>query len=210
MPSYTVQQGDHLSGIAQKFGFLDFNTIWKHPNNAELRSKRQEAHVLNPGDVLYIPDKEKKTVAVPTTKTHDFKVSRKRLMLRIVLKDFDEQPVADTECELEVEGNVFHLKSGKDGLIEAAIPVTAVKGSLKVPELGLELPLKIGFLDPPEEDSGWQARLINLGYHAGPVGDTDEEQLGYAIEEFQCDHKLPVTGELDAATRTKLKEAHGS
>ena len=33
--------------------------------------------------------------------------------------------------------------------------------------------------------------------------------MHYALEEFQCDQKLSVTGELDSATRAKLKELHG-
>jgi hypothetical protein len=33
--------------------------------------------------------------------------------------------------------------------------------------------------------------------------------LKSAIEEFQCDQKLPVTGKMDAATQDRLKKEHG-
>jgi len=102
------------------------------------------------------------------------------------------------------------MQSGGDGLIQADIPRTAQTGTLRIPLLELEYSIKIGHLDPIDEDSGWQARLINLGYHADPSGDTDQEQLRYAIEEFQCDHQLSVTGALDAETRAKLNELHGT
>jgi len=109
-----------------------------------------------------------------------------------------------------VEGTVYKLTSNGKGLIEKEVPPTAQKGVLKVPDLDLEMPVKIGHLDPHDEDPGWQGRLINLGYHPGPVGDDDTEQLGYSIEEFQCDNDLKVTGKLDGATKAKLKESHGA
>jgi hypothetical protein len=208
--TYTITQGDHLSGIAQKFGFADFETIWNHGNNQALKNKRKDPHVLYPGDQVFIPDRNVKTVSVPTTKVHRFRTTTKPLLLRIALKDFDDKPIANTACELDVEGKTQKLTTDADGQIQAKIPKTAQKGMLRVPELDMEVPIKIGHLDPVEEDSGWQARLINLGYHAGPVGDTDQERIGYAIEEFQCDHQLAVTGKLDPGTRAKLKDAHGS
>src|SRR4030095_14342956 len=55
---YTVKQGDHVAGIAFRFGLSDFRTIWDHPNNTELKNKRQNPNVLFPGDVLYVPDRE--------------------------------------------------------------------------------------------------------------------------------------------------------
>ncbi len=207
--THIVQQGDQLSGIAEANGFANFITIWDHANNASLKNKRKNPHVLFPGDELYIPDKTEKTESCATTKVHLFQVDLQKPKLRIVLKDFDEKPIADTACDLVVEGAVFQLKSDSQGLIEAVIPRTAQNGTLRVPSLNLEYPVKIGHLDPLEEAPGWQARLINLGYHAGSMDDSDEEQLRYAIEEYQCDHKLKVTGELDAATRDSIKQAHG-
>jgi hypothetical protein len=46
--SYTVRQGDHLSKIAKAFGFSDYHTIWDHPNNGDLKQKRQNPNVLLP------------------------------------------------------------------------------------------------------------------------------------------------------------------
>jgi hypothetical protein len=47
---HTVRQGEHVSGIAQKYGFTDYSAIWNDPNNAALQSQRQNNNVLNPGD----------------------------------------------------------------------------------------------------------------------------------------------------------------
>lgn len=208
--NYTVQQGDHIFSIARQFNFRDYHLIWEHPNNAALKQKRVNPHVLFPGDNVFIPDKNVKTEPVVTTKVHRFQVDLDPLKVRIVLQDFDNEPIPDMDCELEVEGTIYKLKSNGKGLIEKEIPATARTGVLRVPDLDLEMPVKIGHLDPNDEDPGWQARLVNMGYHPGPVGDDDTEQLGYSIEEFQCDHGLKVTGKLDAATRAKLKELHGA
>lgn len=208
--SYIIIQGDQLSGIAQKFGFADFETIWNHANNKALNTKRKNPHVLFPGDVLFIPDHTLKTVSVPTTKVHRFRTSAKPLLLNIILKDFDDEPIANTACELEVEGVIKKLITDAKGLLKATISKTAQKGVLRIPDLDMVVPIKIGHLDPVQEDSGWQARLINLGYHAGPVGDPDDEMLRYAVEEFQCDHGLQIDGDPGPATQAKLKEAHGS
>src|SRR5262245_17024459 len=208
--NYNVQQGDHIFSIAAKFGFRDYRIIWDDPKNATLKQKRVNPHVLFPGDIVFIPDKKEKTESIATTKVHRFKLNEETLKLRLVLRDFDNEPIPNVECELEVEGQVSKLKTNAKGMIEKEIPATAQKGVLKVPELGLELPVKIGYLDPNDEESGWKARLINLGYHPRGLADDDKEILGYSIEEFQCDHNLPVNGKLDAATKAKLKSEHGS
>ena len=57
---HTVVQGEHLSGIANKYGFTSYKTIWDHAQNAELKKKRQNPNVIFPGDELFIPDKGQK------------------------------------------------------------------------------------------------------------------------------------------------------
>jgi len=208
---HTVQQGEHLTRIAFLYGFRDYQTIWSHPENTELKAKRNTPNVLLPGDKLFIPDKTSKTEVRPTGQSHRFQVAGQQLKLRIVLRDFDNQPIAGADCILEVEGQPYNLQTDSKGLIEINIPAGAENGTLKVPDLELEHPIKIGYLDPVEEDSGWEARLVNLGYFPGPAGDpaVDDLRLHYAIEQFQSDFKLAVTGELDDATQAKLVQVHG-
>jgi len=207
--SYKIQPGDHASRLADRFGFADFKTIWNDPQNAALRAKRNDPHVLMPGDTIHIPDKQQKTVDRPTGKMHTFVVKRRKLLLKLTVLDFDARPVAKKDCELEIDGAIFKLQTDANGCIQQAIPRTAIGGTLKIPDLAYEFPVKIGHLDPVEEDTGWRARLINLGYHPGVMDSNDGLQLQHAIEEFQCDHKLKVTGIPDAATRAQLKGTHG-
>jgi N-acetylmuramoyl-L-alanine amidase len=207
---HVVAQGEHLTGIAEKYGFRDFQTIWDHPDNAALKKARVNPHVLCPGDTVVIPEPSTKHEERPTAAEHHFRLKAKPLLLRIALKDFDNAPIAGVACELSIEGTSRKLTTDADGFLETPIPKDAVEGVLKVPELGIEHLLKIGCLDPMSEDDGWQARLINLGYCILAPGEDHAEQLRHAIEEFQCDHELKVTGEFDSATRAKLQEAHGS
>ena len=211
MPTYTIVEGDHLSSIAANAGFRDYNTVWQHPNNADLRTQRPDPHVLFPGDVLFIPDKETKFEPAATAKLNPFVVPASRLKLRLVLKDFDGLPMPGLACEVHIAGATYSLTSNGDGLIETSIPPGAHEGILKVDDLDLEVPIKVGFLDPHEGESGWKARLINLGYlQKNPDQPLNETRWAHALEEFQCDHGLKLTGQPDDATKNKLKDLHGA
>ena len=202
---HTVKQGEHLTRIAGLYGFQDYRPVWNHPQNSNLVKLRKTPNILLPGDSLFIPDKQAKIEKVSTGKVHKFRLTAPKLKLRIVVKDIDGNPAANADCELEIEGKVHKIKSDRDGLIEQEIPAAAESGNLRILPLDFEIPLKIGHLDPIDEESGWKARLINLGYHHGD----DARRLKYAIEEFQCNHGLKITGEFDDATQSKLREVHG-
>lgn len=208
--SHVVQQGEHLTQIAEQYGFRDYQTIWDHPRNAALKARRKNPNVLLPNDELFIPDKVQKTAACPTTQRHRFQIQAQQVWLRIIVKDVDDEPIVDTPYRLEVEGQVWELRTKSGGLIEQQIPKSAKAGKLVLPELSMLLPFRIGELDPVEETTGWQARLNNLGYRAGTSTDPDDPQLRSAIEEFQCDYDLTVDGVCGAQTQTKLKTLHGS
>jgi peptidoglycan hydrolase-like protein with peptidoglycan-binding domain len=75
------------------------------------------------------------------------------------------------------------------------------------------IPIKIGHLDPVEEQSGQQSRLNNLGYFAGPLAAASNEGnralFLSAVEEFQCEHGLTVDGKCGPLTQAELKQVHG-
>ena len=127
---HKVKQGEYLSKIAKQYGFLDHKPIWDHPENTELKQQRQNPNILFPGDRLFIPDKQAKTEAVATEQRHRFKIKGELPLLRIVLKDINDQPIANTACTLQVETTVHELTTNGKGLIEQSIPKTAEKGTL--------------------------------------------------------------------------------
>ena len=207
MPTHTVKQGEHISSIAEQYRFLDYRTIWDNPNNAALKQKRKNPNVLFPGDQLFIPDKQYKKVDRSTGQTHRFKIKAQTVMLRLVLRDLNSEPIANMPCKLEVEGKVYQLTTNAKGMIEQLIPKTAEAGKLSFSNF--VIPIKIGHLDPLEEISGWRARLNNLGYNAGKSEDSSERLFKSAIEEFQIDYGLKVDGVCGPQTQAKLKEIHG-
>jgi N-acetylmuramoyl-L-alanine amidase len=213
MPTYTIQQGDHLSSIAHDNGFSSPDTLWNHPDNAALKAKRKDPNILLPGDDLFIPDHTQKSLPGATAQRHKFRVHRPKLQLRIILEDLDETPLGDLAVSLEISGDTQSLTTGGDGLLHQPLEPTDKLGTLyfKDPTSNYdrEVPIKIGHLDPLDTPSGQLARLNNLGYFLGDPCDPEPDDLQSAIEEFQCNHHLTVDGKCGPNTQAKLKQVHG-
>ena len=215
MPTdHTVEQGEYLSLIAEKYGFQNYGTIWNHPDNAALKQLRGDPNVLLPGDILKIPDKTEKQESRPTGQVSTFQVTREQLFLKLALKDFDNQPLANTDCELEIDGATTPLTTDADGKIQLPISRSAKEATLSFKDplvpFDLLVPIKIGHLDPVDSISGQKARLSNLGYITRPLDEVDDTVFARTVQEFQCDMGITVTGECDDDTQAKLKELHGS
>jgi N-acetylmuramoyl-L-alanine amidase len=208
MPTHTVEQGDHMSGIAEKYGFQSIDLIWNHANNAELKKLRKDPHILFPGDQVFIPDKTQKSDSAPTTKLSTFTINISLLRLNLKLRDLNGDPVASKPVTILVEGaTVPPPTTDGDGKTSSVILKSAKNATLQLGEL--QFPMKIGHLDPIDKQSGQIARLNNLGYEAGDTGTVDADAFQSAVEEFQCDNSLPVNGNCDATTQAKLKDVHG-
>ena len=118
---YTVEQGDHLSKIAKDNGFTDYTVIWDHPNNADLKKKRQNPNILLPGDQVFIPDMEQKQESGATDKRHTFTVDKKTLKLRLVLEDIYEKPIAGAQCALLIDGQTYQLTTDGNGKLDLLV-----------------------------------------------------------------------------------------
>jgi hypothetical protein len=93
---YTVKKGDCISSLAFERGLL-WETVWNHPNNASLKSQRPDPNILQPGDIVHLPDKQPKTVDKPTEKRHPFvrKGVPAKLRLKILQDQLPEAPDQD-------------------------------------------------------------------------------------------------------------------
>lgn len=206
---YRVEQGDHLSGIAARFGLPKFEIIWDHPENAALKAERKNPHILYPGDELYIPEHEAKHHDKPSDDKHRFKVSAPSLYLRIRMKDLFGETLACMPCELDIEDRTIKLTTDAQGMLEHRVTATAQEAILRIQ--GRARYLKIGHLDPIETRSGWRERLRNLGfYDVEPDDANDAPELEAAVRMFQERHGLVVDGICGPRTQAKLKEVHGS
>lgn len=208
---HTVSQGDCISSVALETGFFP-DTIWDDPKNAELKEKRGNPNVLHEGDIVVIPDKRIREESKPTGARHRFRRKGVPEILRLVLLDDCGQPRANLAYVLSIDGKLHKGKTNSKGELKHPIPPDARDGRLVVSE-GTnqeQIPLHLGHLDPVTEITGVQMRLSNLAFDCGPPDGTLNPATLEAIRAFQSQNGLNPTGELDDATRQKIKERHGS
>lgn len=122
-----------------------------------------------------------------------------------------EEPRSDLPYTLLIDGNLSHGKTSSEGLIELEIVPNAREGKL-ILDPGtpgeFTVDLKIGCLQPVDEIAGAQARLNNLGFRCGAVDGILGPRTKAALQDFQDSNGLKKSGELDEATKSKLREAH--
>jgi hypothetical protein len=204
MPKQPVGEGQSTSSLAKQNGFF-WRTIWDHPENAALKAKRKDPNVLFADDDIFIPERELKEVSKGTEQTHKFKKKGEPCKIKIQLLK-NGKPRANEDYVFEIEGKLINGKTDGDGKLEHFIPNEAKSGRLTLRGGKESIPIKIGDLDPVEENTGVQQRLNNLGFDCGSedgdIGDATKE----ALKKFQAQYKLNETGEADSATRDKLKE----
>ncbi len=210
-----VKQGECLSSLAKKYGFLDYRTIYNHPNNSRLKTTRPNPNILYPDDIVFIPDREIKEVDAVTEQRHIFKLEREKTLFRLTVKDHDDKPFANVRYELKIDKKTFEGTTNGDGKLEEMIPADARTGGLVLFSeadgerklIGM-FSLKLGHLDPVEKTTGIQSRLNNLGFGCGKVDGVIGEKTKAALRAFQEKNGLSATGEADSATREKLRQTH--
>jgi hypothetical protein len=205
MPMHTVGTGDCLLSIAEEYGLL-WETIWEHPQNAELKRLRQDPNVLGPGDQLFVPEKRIKETSKATDQTHKFVRKGTPAKVRLQLLDFERKPRTGLKYKADVDGVTSQGTTDGDGMVEVYVKPGArtAKLTLFAPRGTEQFELDLGHVDPIEEETGVKERLENLGFHCD-----GEEALRNAMLAFQKEHQLTETGQIDDATRAKLKQVHG-
>lgn len=201
MAEHTVEPGDCIISISRQYGLL-WRTIWDHPQNADLKRRRQDPNVLQPGDIVFIPDKQTKYESRSTGAKYRFVMlgSPAKFKLRLTIND---SPRANEPYQLCIDGTWLKGKTDADGWIMEAIPPDAQKGQLLIgKDCTDSYEFQFGTVDPLDCDDGIKQRLFDLGYDA-------ETDFAGAIRAFQEKEKLNATGQVDDATRSKLKEKFG-
>jgi len=205
--AYTVKQGDHVSGVAETYGFDDYTVVWSDPGNSDLQNQRPDPHVLVPGDPLTIPEiKAQPPANKPTGAKHQFTLERTPLKVRLKLLDLAAKPIAG--AAVTVAGT--QLTTDGTGLVETTIDKTA--RAVPVQEADATFSVDVGAINPADDatDAGYKARLFNMGFLWDPsVSETDDEMI-IALQDFQAEYKLTVSGQLDDATKTQLTQKYGS
>src|ERR1700690_1574916 len=211
MAKYTVKQGDCIMSIAEERGYL-WETIWNHPDNAQLKELRRDPNIIFPGDVVTIPDKAQRTESAPTDQRSKFVKRIVKAQVRLRLLDLKRQPRANVAYIATVDGVNTSGQTDGDGYLKLTVKPDARELKLKVTEGSKtdNYTLPLGAVDPLDKISGVQHRLTNLGYACAEEQGTMGETTKTAVRAFQKEMNLKITGELDDSTRQKLKELHGT
>jgi len=199
---HTVVPGDCLTSLAHRYGMGSAETLHELEENRELREARPDPNLLLPGDRVFVPAPASNHRCDPGS-THRFTARRPRCWLRVEIHRRHAEPLAGLRYVLQAAGETFEGQTGDDGLVEEEVDARACHAVLKLFADGADtptriLPLRVGHLDPHHTDTGARSRLRNLGYG------TEEEDL----RTFQREAELDETGQLDEATRSKLRELH--
>jgi len=212
MTEYRVRQGDCMARIAGRNGFL-WEKLWDHPDNSDLKRLRQDPNVLFPGDVVIIPEKERRTVPGGTEERHRFQRHDRTALLRLELAGEDGEPWADVRYRLAIQTREMEGVTDGEGILEEEIPAGAEAGELTVwlpprqPDAGEEIIRMDGeegdLNEPPAAGTDpipfvWQ---LAIG-HLDPIEEVSGIQgrlhnLGY--------HPGPVDGNEGPATRAALE-----
>lgn len=204
-----IRQGQCVSSVADQ-SHVPSKTIWNAPENTDLKQRRMDPNILMPGDELFIPELQTRKDAGATEQRHTFQVSNEKVALK--LRIFDEgEPRANEPYVLQIDMELIEGHTDEEGQLEQAIPPQAERAVLRLgkDEMAEDYILKLGHCDPLSVITGIQARLKNLGYYGGLVDGAIGKHTKQALGEFQHDHDLKVTSQIDEATRNQLKSEHG-
>ena len=210
--THVITQGECIGKIAEYYGFFPA-TLWNHSANATLKERRHDnMYVLLENDKVVIPEKRQKTVTVETGK--QLTIERKGVpeSLHIRFLNSDETPKAGVPYLLSLatrQGNPLNeISSTTDdqGFVSQSVPPSVTQATIVLhpgPDAETHV-FNIGYVNPIDTVSGWQARLNNLGYNCGEEDNELGEKTEMAIRLFQQSRQLADTGVMDEATRTAL------
>lgn len=138
--------------------------------------------------------------------------SRPMGWLRLKLERAFQGPLANRKCTLKIAGESHEVTTDANGVLAKFVPAEATRAEILVQAdeknpKALTLQVAIDKLEAADKPKGARDRLDSMGYVPGP--DAGKPTFRKALEEFQCDAKLTLSGDLDAATQGKLKEAFG-
>jgi LysM repeat protein len=77
---YTVQSGDTLSKIAQRFGLANWQVIYNDPQNADFQNSHPDPNLIFRGDVIWLPTVKLNKKIDPSGKKYKYKHVEKKIL----------------------------------------------------------------------------------------------------------------------------------
>jgi hypothetical protein len=208
MPIHNIKRGDCIDQIAEKHGLLP-DTVWDHPDNNELKTLRKDKNILYTGDKLFIPDNRLKIEKVAAGAKYKFIRKAVPTKFKLQLKK-NATPRANSAYTLHIDNDTFEGKTDADGWIEHSIPPRAEKGQLILTDSDETYDLNLGHLDPLDQVEGVQQRLKNLGFYAGDIDGEESDMTRTAIQFYQKNKGMNISGVIDDELKNSLQDGHGS
>lgn len=129
--------------------------------------------------------------------------------LNLELHDSTGSPLSYRTYSLTLPGGERRQGSlDRDGCLHEQIPEGVERASLQVGERLFELDMSE--LPDTESVEGVQERLNHLNYFVGRTDGEEGRFTRMAVERFQRDQGLEVTGRVDAQTSKRLQEVYGA
>jgi len=211
-----VLEGDCISSIAYRYGFAP-ETLWNYPDNRELKTQRKDnLNVLNPNDVVAIPDRVVKEVSAATDQRHVFKRVGIPVKVHLRLLDENNQPRAGLAYRLDTGTRLYRGTTDGHGEIRHSIIPNTASVTLLLPE-GEQYIFRLGYIDPVTERSGVCKRLQNLNLLGAADVELEYRRGLRLFREKYCGvvitaHSRSYTSEPDltSAEQAVLVEVHGS
>ena len=207
---YVIRQGDYLTKLAITLGF-DAQAVWNHADNAALRSLRANGEILSEGDILFIPEGSDATTGLHVGANNRFEALVPTVDVVIAFNDNDGKPRANAKFWLHGVGpDPREDTTDGNGQAKFAVPINVTEVQVVFEDDDIAHNLRVGHLDPVEQNSGVAQRLGHLGFFVALPGSWNEdERLSDGVRRFQRASGLNETGIADAATCAALVQQHG-
>lgn len=208
--THEIAQGECILMLADRFGQLP-ETLWTA--NRENFSADRSMVVLYPREQLKIPPREIVYFSVAAGDCCHISVSNAMTEFVVRFLDSFEQPYKGCAYLIKCFAgeDLFPITNsgetdGEGFVRESILPATTrIELDLDTSEGQLQYEFALGNLDPISETSGAISRLNNLGFYCD---ENDSSSVLGAAATFQWFEELPITGAIDAATRTRLEEQY--
>jgi hypothetical protein len=128
------------------------------------------------------------------------------IKLRFKLLDLLGKPVAG--ATVSIAGT--NVIADGDGMVETEVNEGSQNVQATLPSG--EVALHVGSLNPQDDsnsDDGFKMRLFNMGFLWDTNVDPSDDEMVIALQDFQAEYKIKLSGQLDDATKAKLVDVYG-
>lgn len=212
---YVIRQGDYMSKLGPTRGFNP-ETAWADPKNDAIRKKRTSMNMLQPGDVVYLPDEPRPRLPVAGGSTNEYTARVPKVTVKLKLQVGGVALPKEPYTIRGVGPDPIEGATDDSGFLTAQVKVHVREFEVELTKRKRTLRVRVGDMDPINELTGVQKRLTHLGYYLPTKTGTenydalDPRQIVSAIKAFQASKSIPVTGKMDEATSKALVAASGS